>query len=90
MKITANVTKSSHEDRDPRYLHLKIFFLHIHSPLLLENKKLFRSLLSSGIRPQTTVHILQDYSTVRIGFNLINKRPTQPIDFNYTMLVKIY
>ena len=27
MKITANVTKSSHEDRGPCYLHLQIFFL---------------------------------------------------------------
>ena len=40
MKITASFTNSSHQNRDPCYLHLLISFLHIHSPLLLENKKL--------------------------------------------------
>ena len=40
IKITANVTKSSHQDCGPCYLHLPIFnFLYIHSPFLLENKK---------------------------------------------------
>ena len=47
MKITASVTKSSHEDCDLCYLHLQIFFLYIHSSSLLENKKLFWSLFSS-------------------------------------------
>ena len=54
MKINASVTKSSHEDRDPCCLHLTIFFLYIHSPLLLENKKLLASLFSSA--NQTTDH----------------------------------
>ena len=53
MKITASVTKSLLQDHGPCYLHLPIFFLYIHSPLLLENK-LFWSLFSSankGNRP---------------------------------------
>ena len=36
IKITASVTKSLHQDRGLCYLHLPIFFLYIHSPLLLE------------------------------------------------------
>ena len=40
MKITASVTKSSHQDRDPYYLQLPIVFFYIHTPLLVENKKL--------------------------------------------------
>ena len=47
MKITVSVTKSSHQDCGPCYLHLPIFFLYIHSPLLLENKDLPRSMFSS-------------------------------------------
>ena len=39
MKITASVTKSSHQDRGPCYLHLPIFFL-IHTlSCLLQDKK---------------------------------------------------
>ena len=40
MKITASVTKSSHQGRGSCYLHFLIFFLDIHSLLLLEIKKL--------------------------------------------------
>ena len=39
MKITVSVTKSLHQDRGQCYLHLPIFFLYIHSPVLLENNK---------------------------------------------------
>ena len=39
MRITASVTKSSHQDCGPCYLHLPIFFLYTHSPVLLQNKK---------------------------------------------------
>ena len=46
-KITASVTKSSHQDRGPCYLHLPIFFLYIHSLLLLGNKKMLLLLFSS-------------------------------------------
>ena len=49
-KITASVTKSLYQDRGPCYLHLHIFFLYIHSTLLLENKN-----FPQQIRPQTTV-----------------------------------
>ena len=41
-------TKSSHQDCDPCYLHAPTFFFYIHSPFLLESKKLLWSLLSSG------------------------------------------
>ena len=37
---TANVTKSKYQDCGQCYLQLSIFFLYIHSPLLLKNKKL--------------------------------------------------
>ena len=39
---TANVTKSKYQDQDcgQCYLQLRIFFLYIHPPLLLKNKKL--------------------------------------------------
>ena len=47
LKNTASVTKSSHEDRGPCYLHLQNFFLYIHSPPLLEKKNLFWLLFSS-------------------------------------------
>ena len=42
------------------------------------------------IRLQTTVqwYILRDYSSARIGFNIINKCHTLPVV--YSMLVKIY
>ena len=46
MKITANVTKSSHQDRGPCYLHLQIFFFYIQSSLFRQNKKLLQSLFS--------------------------------------------
>ena len=37
---TANVTKSKYQDCGQCYLQLSIFFLYIHPPLLLKNKKL--------------------------------------------------
>ena len=39
-KITASVKKSFHQDLCLCHLHLPVFFLYIHSPFLLENKKL--------------------------------------------------
>ena len=41
MKIIASVTKSSHQDSGLCCLLLPIFFLYVHSPLLLENQKLW-------------------------------------------------
>ena len=74
MKIIA---KSSHQDCGPYYLLLLIFFLYIHSPLLLENNHCF----PQQIRTQITVqwYILKDYSSVRIDFNMIKKQHTLPI-----------
>ena len=48
MKSTVSVTRSWHQDRGPCYLHAPIFFFYIHSPFLLEIKKLLWLLLSSG------------------------------------------
>ena len=58
MKITASVTKSSHQDPGPCYLHLTIFFLYIHSPVLLQNKSSCAGLLKlrARLRPWTNVH----------------------------------
>ena len=44
-------------------------------------KSCFDRCFPQQIRPQTTVqsYILQDYSSVRIGFNMINKSHTLPI-----------
>ena len=78
IKITGSVTQSLDQDRGWCYLHLSILFLYIHSLLLLENKKLLWSLFSSA--NYTTEHcsiiyvyMLQGYSSVRIGFNMIKK-----------------
>ena len=47
IKITVSVTKSLYQDCATCYLHLPIFFLNIHSPLLLE-KKVVEMLFSSA------------------------------------------
>ena len=56
------------------------FFLYINSPLLLENKKVVIA-VPQQVRLQTAVqlYILQDYSSVRIGFNMIKKWHTLSI-----------
>ena len=87
MKITASVAKSLHQDRGWCYLHLP-FFTYI---LLFCSKiKTCRDCcFPQQIRSQTTVqpYILQDYSSVRIDFNVINKHHMLPIA--YTMLKSI-
>ena len=40
LKITASVTKNLHQDHGLCYLYAPISFLYIHSPFMLENKKL--------------------------------------------------
>ena len=51
-----SVTKSSHQDCGPCYLHLTIFFLYIHSLLLLENKEsCYDCCFPQQIRLQITV-----------------------------------
>ena len=87
MKITASVTNSSHQDRGPCYLHSPIFsYTFI---LCWKIKSCCDSCFPQQIRPYTAVqwYILGDYSSVRIGFNMINKRHT--LSMVYTMLVKI-
>ena len=81
MKITASVAKSSHQDRGLRYLHLPIFS-YTHALLFCwKIKSCCHRCFPQQIRLQITVqlYILQDYSSVRIGFNMINKRHTLPI-----------
>ena len=61
--ITASVTKSSHQDRGPCYLHLLIFFWYLHSSLLEENKVVMIAVFLSKLDPSPLFnHILQDYS----------------------------
>ena len=89
MKIIASVTKSLH---DPCYLYLPIFFLYKNSPLKLENERVIViTIFPQQIRPQTTVqwYILQDYSSVRISFNMNNKCHTLPIAYTQGLTITI-
>ena len=66
------------------------FFLYMHSLFFWKIKICSDRCFRHQIRLQTTVqwYILRDYSSARIGFNIINKCHTLPIV--YSMLVKIY
>ena len=80
----------------PCHLHLPIFFFYIHSPLLLDNKKLLWLLFSSANYSAQHCSIiswnvpwlcmLRDYSSARISSNIINKCRTLPVV--YTILFK--
>ena len=72
MRITAGVTKSLHQDHHPCYLHLPIFFLHIQ--FCWKRKSYCDGCFPQQHRLQTIVqlYILQDDSSVRIGFDMIN------------------
>ena len=59
MKITASVTKGSHQEPGPSYLHAPNFSLYIQSPFLLESKKLSWLLFST---------VKQEYYSLRIAF----------------------
>ena len=88
MRIIASVTKSSHQDRGPWYLRLPIFFSYTCTLLSCwKIKSCCNRCFPQQIRPQITVklYILRDYSSVRIGFNMIRKCHTLPVV--YTMLV---
>ena len=63
------------------------FFFFLHTLFCIKNKRLLWMLFSSAALTTGTVqlYILQDYSSVRIGFNISNKRHTQGVV--YTMLV---
>ena len=56
MKITANVTKGLHQDRGLSYLHLPIFFLYMHSPVLLQNKKFLCRPSQTGYEHERNMH----------------------------------
>ena len=66
------------------------FFLYMYSLFFWKIKICSDRCFRHQIRLQTTVqwYILRDYSSARIGFNIINKCHTLPIV--YSMLVKIY
>ena len=69
-------------------IYTYLFFSYTYTLLLCwEAKKCFDCCLLQQIRPLTTVPlcILQDYSSVRIVFNINLKRHTMPIV--YTMLI---
>ena len=80
MKITASVTKSSHQDRGPCYLHLP-FFSYTCTYLFWKIRSYRDLCFPQQVRSQTTVHlcILQGYCSVRIDFNIDYKRHTLPI-----------
>ena len=79
--------KSFHQDCSLWYLHLVNVFLCIHSPLLLEIKSSCDHCFPQQIILQNTDqwYMLQDHSSVKISFNMINKRHLLPVV--YTMLV---
>ena len=68
MKITASVTKSSHQDSGPCYLHLPTFFLYIHTPVLLQNKK-FLCRPSQIACTVTTINVTCTQATLRVHEN---------------------
>ena len=87
MNITASITKSSQEDRGLCYSQLPIFSYTYTLLFCCRIKSCCERCFPQQTRPLTTVQlgILQDYSRVKIGFNMNNKRHTLPIV--YTMLV---
>ena len=78
MKITASVTKSSHQDRGPCYSHLPIISYTSTLLYCCKMKSCCDHCFPQKIRPQITVqlYIARDYCLVRVGFNMINKRRT--------------
>ena len=87
LKITVSFTKSSHQDHGPCYLHLPSFFLNMHTPLLLENKKFLWSLFSS-VKLDHRSLLIDIYYEIYIDiYNMINKRHKLPIE--YTMSAKV-
>ena len=76
MKITAKVTKSLHQDCGPCFLHLAILFLYMHFRLLLKIKSCCICCFSqqtSRLQTNGQLYILQGCSSVKSGFNMINK-----------------
>ena len=74
MKITASVTKSSHQYHDPCYIHSPIFFL-IHT--LFSSAAVVTAVFLSKLDHRPLFNYIY-YETIleRIGFNMTNKRHT--------------
>ena len=79
IKVTVIITKSSHQDCGPCYIHLPIFFSYTDT-ICNKIKSFYDCCFPQQITLQTTVqlYILQDYSSLRIG-NMNSKRHTLPI-----------
>ena len=75
MKITASVTKSFHEDCGPCYLH---FFLIYTLSSSAEKLKVVLIAVFPGKLDHRPLFSDIYYETI-LGFNMINKRHTQPI-----------
>ena len=80
MKIAASVTKNSHQNHGPCYLHLPVF-PYTYILICWKIKSCRGRCFSQQIRPLTTVQlcILQDYSNVRIVLNMNLKLHTLSI-----------
>ena len=89
MKITTSVTRSSHQQCDPCYLHLPIFSFTYTLRVCGKIKSCCDHRFSQQIRPQKTVqlYILRDYSSGRIDSNMNNK--SHSLLVVYTMLVQM-
>ena len=85
--FTVSVKKNLHQDCGPCYLHLPIFSCTYNLLFCCKIKSCCDPCFPHQVRPQTIfqLYILQDYSSVRIGFNMNHKYHTLPIV--YTMLV---
>ena len=82
MKVTASITKSLHQDCDPCHLFTLTYFFLIHGLFSSAGIKICcNCCFPQQIRPQITVqlYILQVYSNVRIGFNMISKCHLLPV-----------
>ena len=84
MKITASVTKRSHQDRGRAVYSYLIFFL-IHTLSSSPGKEVV--MIAVFLSKLDYNDILWDCSSGRISFNMITKRHPLPVVF--TMLVKI-
>ena len=67
MKITTSVTRSSHQQCDPCYLHLPIFFFTYTLLLCGKIKSCCDHCFPQHIRPQKTVQLYIYYGTILVG-----------------------
>ena len=87
IKITASVTKNSHQDRGLCYLHLRFFSYTCTLHFCWKIKRCCDRCFLQQIRQHTTVqlYILRNVSSVMIGFNMINKRRILPITHHISL-----